>query len=326
MKLIINEFGSYLSKKENRFVVKLKEREDEFSADKIEQIIISSPSSISESAVKLAIEKNIDIVYTSYYGKPFARIYPCTLGGTTLTRREQAKVYFTEKGTKIVKKILEAKLKNQLFLIKRLNKTRNNLFLKEMEKYEENLKKFQLFNFEDIEAERSNILGYEGYGASIYFFCLKQIIPFKERDPKSEDIFNICLNYGYGILYSEVERACILSGLDPYLGFLHVDRYGKPSMTLDLVEQFRPIIDRAIINLFVRKQMSDNDLEKLGEGVLLTKDGRTKIIDEVMRALSNKIKFNGKKLSVSQIILEQSREITRFILNQSGELKTFIWE
>ena len=112
--------------------------------------------------------------------------------------------------------------------------------------------------------------------ASLYFSCLKQIIPFKERDPKSEDIFNICLNYGYGILYSEIERACILSGLDPYLGFLHVDRYGKPSMVLDLVEQFRPIIDRAIINLFVRKQISDKDLETIGEGILLTKDGRTK--------------------------------------------------
>ena len=326
MKLIVNEFGSYISKKENRFLIKLKEKEEEYSADKVEQILISSPSSISQGAVKLAMEKNIDIVYTSYYGKPFARIYPCTLGGTTLTRREQAKAYYNKNGIGIVKKILEAKLKNQMFLIKRLNKTRNNLFLDEIQKLEENLKKFCSLNFDNIDSDRSAILGYEGYAASLYFSCLKQIIPFKERDPKSEDIFNICLNYGYGILYSEIERACILSGLDPYLGFLHVDRYGKPSMVLDLVEQFRPIIDRAIINLFVRKQISDKDLETIGEGILLTKDGRTKIIDEVMRALSNKIKFNGKKLSVSQIMLEQSREIVRFILNQSEELKTFIWE
>jgi CRISPR-associated protein Cas1 len=325
MKLILNEFGSYLSKQENRFVIKNKEKKDEYSAENVEQIIISSPSSISEGAVRLAIEKNIDIVYTNFYGKPFARIYPCTLGGTTLTRREQVKAYTNEKGPEIVRKLFGAKLRNQLFLIKRLNKTRDNLFVEEIKKFEENIKRFEDFSFSDIEKSRESILGYEGYGASIYFSCLKKIIPFKERDPKSEDIFNICLNYGYGILYSEIERSCILSGMDPYLGFLHVDRYGKPSMVLDLVEQFRPIIDRAIINLFVRKQVSDIDLEKIGEGILLTKEGRTKIIKEVMQSLSNKISFNGKKLKISQIILEQSREIVRFILGQSEEIRTFIW-
>lgn len=324
MKLIINEYGSYLSKKENRFVIKTKEKEDEYSADKIEQIIISSPSSISEDAVRLAIEKNIDIVYISFTGKPFARIYPCTLGGTTLTRREQAKVYFNEKGIEIVKKLLEAKLKNQLWLIKKLNKTRSNIFLKQIGSLEENIKKFEELILREIDKDRGTVLGYEGYSASVYFSCLKEIIPFKERDPKSEDIFNICLNYGYGILYSEVERACILSGLDPYLGFLHMDRYGKPSMVLDLVEEFRPVIDRAIINLFVRKQISDADLERIGEGILLTKEGRTKIIGEVMRFLAKKLKFNGKKMKISRIMLEQAREIVRFILNQSEEIKIFL--
>ena len=216
MRLIINEFGAYLSKKENRFIVKLKEKDEEYSADNIEQIIISSPSSISESAVKLAIEKNIDIVYMSYTGKPFARIYPCTLGGTTLTRREQAKAYFNEKGIKIIKEILNAKLKNQLSLIRRLNKTREGLFDNEIDLFSDHIRKFAEINLTEIDKDRDSILGYEGYGASLYFSCLKKIIPFKERNPKSEDIFNICLNYGYGILYSEIERAAF------FLGWIHI--------------------------------------------------------------------------------------------------------
>src|SRR3989338_11337191 len=141
MKLIINEFGAYLSKKENRFVIKTKEKTEEYSADQIDQIIICSPSSLSEGVVKLATEKNIDIVFTSFHGKPFARIYPCTLGGTTLTRREQAKAYFDKRGTIIVKEILKAKLKNQLFLIKRLSKTRDKMFSREIETLEDNLSK-----------------------------------------------------------------------------------------------------------------------------------------------------------------------------------------
>jgi len=72
-------YGTYLSKKENRFVIKTKEKEEEYSADDVNQILITSPSSLTEGAVKLAIEKNIDIVFTSFYGKPFARIYPCKI-------------------------------------------------------------------------------------------------------------------------------------------------------------------------------------------------------------------------------------------------------
>jgi len=325
MKIVINEFGSYISKKENRFVIKSKEKKEEYSSDQIDQIIISSPSSISESAVKLTVDNNIDIVYASFNGKPFARIYPCTLGGTTLTRREQALAYFDNRGVVIIKEILSAKLKNQLFLIKRLNKTRKGIFFFEVENMERNLQKIENLSDESMEAMREKFLGFEGYAAAIYFKCLSQICPFNQRNPRGKDIFNISLNYGYGLLYSEVERACILAGLDPYLGFLHKDRYGKPSMVLDLVEQFRPFIDRAIINLFVRKQISDKDLEIIGEAILLTKSGRRKIIEEVMKILNWKLSYKNKKFSLSNIILEQGREIARYLLGQSKEIVPFIW-
>jgi len=325
MRLVINEFGAYLSKKENRFLIKTKEKEEEYSAEQIDQIIISSPSSLSEGVIRLAMEKNIDIVFTSFHGRPFARIYPCTLGGTTLTRREQAKAYFDERGAIIVKEILKAKLKNQLFLIKRLSKTREKIFSSEIVTLEENLLKINKIQGNNIDSIRDNLLGYEGYGAAVYFQCLNKICPLKNRDPDGQDIFNMALNYGYGMLYSEVERACILSGLDPYLGFLHMDRYGKPSMVLDMVEQFRAVIDRTIINLFVQKKLSEKDVEVIGEGKLLTKEARTKIINEIMKIFDWKVSYKNKKLSISSIVLEQGREIVRYLLGQSDRVTTFIW-
>src|SRR3990167_7341130 len=325
MKLVINEFGTHLSKKENRFVIKTKEKQEEYSADQVDQIIISSPSSLSDGVVKLAIEKNIDIVFTSFHGKPFARVYPCTLGGTTLTRREQAKAYFDERGVMIVKEILKAKLKNQLFLIKRLSKTREKIFSSEVLTLEDNLSKIDKVTGNQIDEIRSKLLGYEGYGASVYFQCLNKISPLRNRDPNGQDIFNMALNYGYGILYSEVERACILSGLDPYLGFLHMDRYGKPSMVLDMVEQFRAIIDRAILTLFIQKRLSEEDIEIIGEGKLLTKEARTKIIEEVMKSFDWKVTYKNKKLPISGIVLEQGREVVRYLLGQSDKIDCFIW-
>jgi CRISPR-associated protein Cas1 len=63
----------------------------------------------------------------------------------------------------------------------------------------------------------------------------------------AQDPLNSLLNYGYGILYGQVEQAIILAGLDPYAGFLHADRPGKPSLTLDLIEEFRQVaIDRVV--------------------------------------------------------------------------------
>nr|QBM01402.1 CRISPR-associated endonuclease Cas1 [uncultured archaeon] len=325
MKLVINEFGSYLSKKENRFVVKNKEKTEEYSADQVEQILITSPSSLSEGVVRLAIDNNIDIVFTSFYGKPFARIYPCTLGGTTLTRREQAIAYFDERGVVIVKELLNSKLKNQLFLIKRLSKTRDKLFSSEILTLEKNILEMNNINGEKIDAVRDRLLGYEGYGASVYFKCLNKVFPIEKRDPEGNDIYNMALNYGYGILYSEVERSCILSGLDPYLGFLHMDRYGKPSMVLDMVEQFRAVIDRCIINLFVQKRLTEEDVEIIGEGKLLKKEARTKIIEEIMNMLDWKTTYKNKKLAMSSIILEQGREIVRLLLGQSERFEPFIW-
>ncbi len=65
-----------------------------------------------------------------------------------------------------------------------------------------------------------------------------------------KDPFNACLNYCYGILYSLVEKACILSGLDPYVGFLHTDNYNKKSLVFDLIELFRIYGEQTAIYVF----------------------------------------------------------------------------
>ncbi len=97
------------------------------------------------------------------------------------------------------------------------------MFSSEIQILEENLVKINKIKDNNIDSIRDTLLGYEGYGASVYFQCLTKICPLKNRNHEGQDIFNMALNYGYGILYSEVVRACILSGLDPYLGFLHMD-------------------------------------------------------------------------------------------------------
>jgi len=325
MQLVINEFGTFLGKKGNCFQIKIKDRKEDFSADKVNQIIILCSMSLSSSAIKLAIQNNIDIVLQNSFGEPYARIYPCKLGGTTLTRKRQLEAYSSRKGMALVKAFVNAKVKNQIRLLKSLSKTRDHMFQKEISNLEKFVKKIANITGQTIDDIRNPLLGIEGQTAAVYFSCLTKIIPFRKREPESKDIFNITLNYGYGILYSEIERACIIAGLDPYLGFLHTDRYGKPSMVLDLIEEFRqPVIDRVIINLFVKKQLQNNHLEAVGDKIFLTKEGKTKIINAVLKKLHSKVMFNNEKLTFKRIIQKQARMIAKFVLDQTKVYTPFI--
>ena len=325
MQIVVDKFGTFIGKKENRFEIRTKETKQEYSADNVSQILITSPSAVSAGAVKLAMEKDIDIVYTNYFGQPYARIYPCKLGGTTLTRRRQLEAYYSDKGQILVKNFIRAKIRNQLYLLKSLSKERNNLFstqIKELELHKNNVDNLN----GKIDDLRQELLGIEGYFASKYFECLTKIIPFEIRDRKSDDEFNIMLNYGYGILYNEIERACIISGLDPYLGFLHTDRYGKPCMTLDLIEEFRqPIVDRAIITLFSQKQLEDKHFVNVEDKFMLSEIGRKKVLEAVLGRLNKKIKFKNRNLTFKQVILEQARNIVRFLLEQNKNYEPFIY-
>lgn len=314
--LSIDKKGSYLGKSGNRFIIRSNGEKKEYSADVLRQIIFEQPAAITTEAIKLAVEKNIDIIYLDWYGHPFARTYRPILGGTTLTRRKQLEAYFSDKGTFLVKKIVEAKIKSQLNYLKSISNNEINQY-----------KTPNLTGIDgSVDEIRGFLLGIEGSVAAKYFKSIGKITGVSRRDPKLTDNFNVCLNYAYGILYAEVERACIIAGLDPYLGFYHTDRYGKPSMVLDLTEVFRvPVADRAIITLFNLKQMRDDYFITTGDKTL-SKKGRKKIIQAVMKRLNARISFKNKKMTLQSIILEQAREIAAFLTDNKRSFKIFIYK
>ena len=93
-----------------------------------------------------------------------------------------------------------------------------------------------------IDRIRARLLNVEGRAAQVYWAGVRHILPADFAWPGREtrgarDPFNMALNYGYGVLYGQVERALVLAGLDAYAGFVHTDRPGKPSLTLDMIEE-----------------------------------------------------------------------------------------
>jgi len=318
MQLIVDDYGAYIGQKDNLFEIRRKEGEkEEYSADKVEQIVVVKNSCISTKAILLAVRNNIDIVFVGKFGMPEGRLFPASLGGANLVRRKQLEAGTNGVGAQLAVKLIWAKLKNEEFFLKSLHKSRDSAPLLE---HAQAIAGFaaKTRNLLGKPFDIDLIFGYEGIAASHYFAGLSEAIPMKGRDQEGKDEPNALFNYGYGILYGEIEKACLFAGLDPYLGFLHTDRYGKPSLVLDLIEQFRPVIvDRAIATLYAQKQICQSDFQWGGEKVFLTKEGRRKMVEAVLQRLHAEITNDGRKLELCAIVQEQARRISSAVKGES---------
>ncbi|HQU47460.1 MAG TPA: CRISPR-associated endonuclease Cas1, partial [Pirellulales bacterium] len=110
--------------------------------------------------------------------------------------------------------------------------------------------------------------GLEGQGAALYFSQFGKLLrvpqfDFTHRNRRPpRDPVNACLSFGYAVLGSLVESQAQRCGLDPTLGFLHQAAYGRPSLALDVLEEFRPLVDGLVLRLLNRRQLGPNDFER----------------------------------------------------------------
>ena len=122
------------------------------------------------------------------------------------------------------------------------------------------------------------------------------------------------LNYGYAILASEITKSILARGLDPYCGFLHFDMDGRTSLTFDLIEPFRQqIVDKTVIGLINRKQITVEDLDKRNNTIKL--EARKLIADKILGKLFSTISYAGETVSYSDLIYRQSEKLVQTLLN-----------
>ena len=327
MQLVINSYGSYLRKSGNCFLVKKDERSFEVAVGKVASILITTSAYITTDAIKLAVDNNIDIVFLDSYGDPYGRVWHPKLGSTTLIRRRQMEIYDTIEGLNLVKEWGGKKLDNQVELLSRLRKSRedNRLDLgrsiEEIEVGKEQMKSLR----GSIEARRQDMLGIEGKAARVYFDALSSVMPERykfagrSRNP-AKDEFNALLNYSYGVLYSMVEKGCILAGLDPYVGFLHTDSYNKKSLVFDIIEMFRIYADETVVHLFSRRMVKDEHFEPLEQGVGLSKAGKAALIGALNKKFDETVLYRGRNVKVRNTIQMECHRIANSLIRPGEEL------
>jgi len=335
--LIVDEYGTYIHKKSNRFIFVDKTEKllkKGFSADKVSQILIYKGAAVTADAIELAVKKGIDIVYLDRIGRPFARTYSCEQENSATIQHYQARAYDDGKGIFLISSLIGAKIRNQGYLLKNLAKKRNNERLigqaERIMSLSEKVKE-QAEEWGYIEEARESLFGIEGEASRIYFQALSNILPgtvysgTRTKKPPG-DLFNAMLSYGYGILYTEVEKACILTGLNPYMGFLHTDLPGKPSLVLDLIEEFRqPVVDRAVLNLVTKKIVTEKDLKPVEGGFYLSQPGKRKTLEAVSERLAKVINYRDYRHSFSSLIFQQARGVAKFLTGESSSYTPFVY-
>lgn len=284
----ISTHGSTLKRDHDCFLIQSKDEKTEIPAEKVDAIIITSNALVSTQAIKLCLEKQIQLVISEWSGKPVARMWVSTPGKATEIRRNQYLNLETQIGFDICKEIVTIKLKRQKKLLNDLKNNRKHTVLQidsAISVIYSSLKKIDSVLMDSN--WKATLLGLEGISAAQYFRAISASLPkrwaFKERSQHPAlDEFNTALNYIYGMGYSSVEKIIILSGLDPNGGFYHSDSYAKPTLSFDIIEMVRPLMDRTIVSLFNKRLVRENWFEnQMGEGncgIFLTKDGRKSLI------------------------------------------------
>lgn len=338
--LIADQFGSHVGKYQGRLkVTKARETLAQAPLLHLESVTISNSGvSISAEAIRACAEAGIPIHFLSGSGSPYAALYSAGLTGTVITRRAQLEAWRDLRGVRLALGFAGGKIENQSRLIKYAAKYRKETdeaahqelrwLAGEVIDHMEELCALDFiapregYNIDDV---RGQLLSIEGRAAQKYWRAIGLLIPDELNWPGREgrgttDPFNSALNYGYGILYSQVQQALVLAGLDPYAGFIHVDRPGRPSLTLDLIEEFRaPVVDRTILGLVNRGMTPAQD-----EKGYLTEAARRHLAERVIARLDAAERYEAKRHPLRGIIQMQARRLAAFVRGEREAYEPFL--
>lgn len=303
MQLILNTFGASLHKSGALFEIWVGEDKKKISPKKVQSILITTGAHLSTDAIQMAVENNIDILFLDKYGNPYGRIWHDKLGSTARIRRKQIELSMKPEGLMLGIQWIKMRLNNQVDFLIKIRERRARLSSEitvTINTLKNSLKSFDQLAGK-IEEKRSTIMGIEGSSGKAYWKMISKFLPerfqFKERSRNpAKDEFNCLLNYSYGVLYGLVEKACIIAGLDPYVGFIHTDNYNKTSLVFDIIEAYRIFAEETVIGLFSAKKVNNKLFDKYRGGLSLNQDGKKVLMERFNIYLDESIRYSGRNI------------------------------
>ena len=287
MELVLNTFGTYLTKDNDCFVVLHKDGKQRVHPDGLKSISISKGAQISSDAAILAIEHEIEVLFVDQSGKPVGRLWSHKYGSVSTIRRGQLDFTFSKEAVKWIIATIVQKLENQQALILSLTTSDDRLeqiVRKSVARIEDYRQKITQLDGEVIPDIAATLRGWEGAASRVYFGCLNEFLPVnyklegRQQHPAT-DLTNCLLNYAYGVLYGKIEGTLIKAGIDPYVGIFHRDDYNRPVLVFDVIELYRVWADYVVLSLAIQEAVNEDCfsirddgsywLESLGKRILI---------------------------------------------------------
>lgn len=294
--------------------------------EQLQSVYIFGAVQMSTQAVQGCLERSIPIAYFSPAGRFLGMTQGLPTSGTD-ARLGQYRLH-GEPGlrAKLASRILSAKIHNQRVMLMRNGDAPKQVI-------------DQLANLRDQAAAGGYTLdslrGIEGSAAALYFEHFGTMLKGtafenfdftgrNRRPPK--DPVNALLSMGYSILAKELTGMCHAVGLDPFLGFLHQPRYGRPALALDLMEEFRPLLaDSVAISLLNRRELDVADFVRTTRGTFLGDEGRKQFWRAWFRRLDTEASHPqfGYKMSYRRMLDVQVRQLWRYCRGEATDYHPF---
>lgn len=334
--LYITTPEAYLTRDGLNVVVKVKEEEMfRIPILNIEGIVSFGYMGASPALIQLCTEYNVGVSFMNQNGRFMGRISGPIRGNVLLRRKQYRLADDKKKALEISAIMISGKIANSRNILERF--IRDHASEEQVPVLKEVTNKLKRYKQTAFTAESLDQLrGMEGEAGSLYFSVFNHLIiaqkehfVFKGRNRRPpKDKVNALLSFVYTLLAHEVQSALESVGIDPFVGFLHTDRPGRPSLALDMMEELRSYLaDRLVLTLINRKQISGNGfIEHTDQGVVMDEDTRKEVLQTWQRRKKEEIvhPYLEEKTSIGLIPYVQAMLMARYLRGDIDNYPVFL--
>jgi len=314
-----------------------------FHTKDIQQIIIMGSISLTSPVITYLLKEKIDTVFMSYFGKYRGRLVGEFGKNIALRVSQYGYLSIPDKCKVLAKIYILGKIENQIYMMQRRNyRIKSNEVIKSL-----TILRHLSKQIKEGDDNLESLRGYEGSAARVYFSVFSHFLLIDDfifngrnrRPPKDE--INALLSLAYTFLMNQIQTKLYECGLDPYYGALHQLSYGRQSLALDIMEEFRPLVDDFVLSMINKKIIRKNhfkynsNLNDSADGeiegnlpVMLTPDGMRKFIFQFQEFLKTNYFYFDKdgKYKLSYIFLLQCQSMARVLKDSELDYKSFNWK
>ncbi len=297
----------------------------------VARVVCFGAVGISAGLRSWTLASDVDLVFLSRRGAYLGNAWPAV--GERRISRLRAQLTTADDGERTLqfaRAVVSAKAGKQKILLQRLSRRDGHELVAEAVRHIDHL----LAMLPDC-TTRDEVMGIEGAAAREYFAALGHVVPEdlrfdgRSRQPP-EDVINSALSYSYAIVLAEAVSALCAAGLEPAVGMLHAEQDRRPSLALDLMEEFRPlVIDQVVIAAARRAELrpEHGHRDEGGHGVLLTKAGREILVSGYERRMLQQTRgaLPGMSGSMRRHLYRQAQRIAAYVADPDATWTGLSW-